>query len=115
MYLHSYPSINVIPFYQCHSSGCNALKNSFSGKEFGNCNQHKLHSGSSQIGVKIDFLWFADCVSAFPKIGKFMLLAKENVAWSGLSVIPINCFINTSVPQNKHTNKQTTKFKNKVK
>ena len=37
-----------------------------------------------------------------------MLLAKENVAWSGLSVIPINCFINTSEPQNKH-NKQTNK------
>ena len=34
-----------------------------------------------------------------------MLLAKENVAWSGLSVIPINCFINTREPQNKH-NKQ---------
>ena len=35
-----------------------------------------------------------------------MLLAKENVAWSGLSVIPINYFINTSELQNKH-NKQT--------
>ena len=97
MYLYSYPS------YQCQFRLQWIISQ---GRNLGIVNSiYKLYSCSFQIGIKIDFFMVCRLCISISKDWKRHALGQRKCSMVR-PLIPINCFINSSEPQNKHTNKQ---------